>query len=83
MKKLKNKSIIVQNIRAKNNIFGNPNRIFLIYDVKMNYLGWMDEGYAGENFTYGRKVKFLPPVKVTGTRDYKNGTEFKNEGLGK
>lgn len=81
MKKLKNKSIIVQNIRAKNNIFGNPNRIYLIYDTKMNYLGWIDEGYAGTNFMMGRKVKELPSIKVTGTRDYKNGTEFKNEGL--
>lgn len=83
MKTLKNKVITVQHIKAKNNIYGNPNRIFLIFDASGKQLGWMDEGYAGTNFYHGRKVKELPSVKVTGTRQYKTGTEFKNESLAK
>lgn len=83
MKDLKNKNITVQHIKAKNGLMGNPNRIFLIFDNDGKQLGWIDEGYRGTNFTEGRKVKWLPDVKVTGTRQYKQGTEFKNEGLSK
>lgn len=83
MKTLKNKSIIVQHIKAPNTMMGNPNRIYLIFDTKAKYLGWIEEGYAGSNFWHGRKVKELPSVKVTSTRGHKDGTEFKNEGLGK
>lgn len=67
-----------QNIRGKNDINGNPNRIFLIYDAKMNYLGWIDDGYAGENWMLGRNIKRLPSIDAS-PRQYKTGQQFYND----
>lgn len=76
------KIITAQNIAYKNDVYGNPQRIYVIYDRKMNLLGWCDDGYAGENFAIGRKVKWLPTVKVGSLRELKGhmrGEEFRNE----
>lgn len=59
------KDITVQHLRAKNDINGNPRRIFVIYDSDMNRLGWIDEEYRGENFTKGRNISWLSDMNVT------------------
>ena len=81
IEKLKNKKIIFQHIRGNNDTNGNPNRIFAIYDLKLNYLGWIDEGYVGMAFSHGRKCKELISIYVSGTKASKIGQEFFNEGL--
>lgn len=81
MKKMR-KIITAQNIAYKNDINGNPQRIYVIYDRKFNLLGWCDDGYSGENFAIGRKVKWLPTVRVSSLKELKRhmrGAEFKNE----
>lgn len=74
---LQEKNIIVQGINGKNDVNGNPNRIFRVYDKKMSYLGWIDDGYSGRNFQMGRKVKELTTIYAS-PRQYKDGQEFWN-----
>ncbi len=81
MEKLRNKNIIYQELKAKNTRSGNPNRIFHIYDSKVNFIGWIDREYAGKAFTKRRKCAELETIEVSSTRAYKRGKEFENKGL--
>ena len=71
-----------------NDINGNPRIFFEFYDSEMQYLGYCQDNYAGENFTYGRNLKKIGSTVFVrgGYRSYmksiKNDTEFKNEMLG-
>ena len=67
-----------------NDINGNPRRFFELYDSKMNYLGYCEDNYDGENFTYGRDLKRVGNIlSKSGYRQYKasikNDIQFKNE----
>lgn len=73
--------VVVQHIKAPNTIYGNPNRIFHVYDRCMNYLGWIDEGYSGTRFARGRTVTWLADMQVNGTRRYKTGKQLENKGV--
>jgi len=67
---------------------GNPRRYYEIFDSEMNLLGYCEDNYAGENFTYGRsELKRISYDNLKGIKDYKNKlkslTLFKNESLKK
>lgn len=69
-----------------NDVNGNPRRYFEIFDENMNYLGYIQDNYAGENFLGGTEVKVIRyEYCKTGIRDYKKelkgDVEFKNERL--
>jgi hypothetical protein len=74
----KNIHLIYQHICANNDKNGNPNRIYHIYNSRLEYLGWIDEGYSGSNFTHGHVTKEMNTIYVTGTRNYKIGQEYRN-----
>ena len=80
---LKHKVIQVRLIKTPNDIYGNPTRFFQIYDRKGQYLGWIDDGYCGENFKLGRKVTWLSdrPMKIRESKRLKVGTQFENKGI--
>lgn len=67
-----------------NDVYGNPRKFYEIYDQEMNYLGYCQDNYAGENFCGGRNLKRIDYILIKGGfRDYKkrikNDTEFKNQ----
>ena len=67
-----------------NDINGNPRRFFELYDSEMNYLGYCEDNYAGENFCIGRNLKRIDNILLkSGYRQYKSrltyDTQFKNE----
>lgn len=69
-----------------NCVYGNPRRYYEIFDQEMNYLGYIQDNYAGENFLGGRpELKIIRYENSKGIREYKKSikgdVEFKNEGL--
>jgi len=68
-----------------NNHYGNPRIFYPLYDKDMNYLGDVEDNYAGINFTSGRKLQYLNLFqgKQSGIREYKLKIPqlFENKGI--
>lgn len=70
-----------------NDVNGNPRIFFEMYDNQMNYLGYCQDNYAGNNFNVGRNIRKVGSTNFSrgGYRNYvknlKNDVQFKNEGL--
>lgn len=70
-----------------NDVNGNPRIFFEIFDKDMNYLGFIQDNYAGTNFLGGRPDLSIIRYEYSksGIRDYKKSLkgdiEFKNERL--
>ena len=70
-----------------NDVNGNSRIFFELYDSNMNYLGYCQDNYSGQNFIYGRNIRKVGSTVFMrgGYRKYvktlKGDIEFKNQGL--
>lgn len=70
-----------------NDINGNPRKFYELYDENMKYLGYCQDNYAGNNFTYGRDLRKIgSTVYIRGgyrsyTKSIKKDIQFRNECL--